>query len=130
MIFRRFDSEKDRRDNKCSPFWYFAVALELSTINVADAMAAIEAEARAIVEMVGRQEEAAALREATQQNGSSSANVQQSQAEQVNGIAAPAPTANSAEDTNAQQTEAETPMDVDQPGKISYNNSQNSEFSA
>ena len=99
-------------------FWYFAVALELSTINVADAMAAIEAEARAIVEMVGRQEEAAARREATEQGGNSSTNAEQSQAEQVNGVATPAPTENSTEGTTVQQADAETPMDVDQSGQF------------
>ena len=76
-------------------------------------MAAIEAEARALVEIAGQLEDAA-QRDGEQQNNSDASSAQQPPTEQVNGIAVAPPPSTPAEDGNA--TDGETPMDVDQPG--------------
>ena len=91
----------------------FSVPRDLSSINMTEAMAAIEAEARALVEVAGQLEEAA-QREGAQQNSSDSTSAQQLPADPVNGLAAAPPPTTPAEDGNA--TDGETPMDVDQPG--------------
>ena len=92
----------------------FSVPRDLSSINMTEAMAAIEAEARALVEIAGQLEEVA-QRGGVQQNSSDASSAQQPSTEQVNGIAAAPPPTTPAEDGNA--TDGETPMDVDQPGK-------------
>ena len=91
----------------------FSVPRDLSSINMTEAMAAIEAEARALVEIAGQLEEVA-QRDGVQQNSSDASSAQQPPTEQVNGIAAAPPPTTPAEDGNA--TDGETPMDVDQPG--------------
>lgn len=81
-------------------------------------MAALEAEARAIVEMVGRHDEAT-LREASRQVVAN-ISVPESVNEQMNDVSDPHPSTPAEGANNSQQGHAETPMDVDQPGILVF----------